>query len=550
MSSKTPKMKKIALIVGCIVIANMTHAQSLKDAQLKTADERYEEAADEFHKLIQKTPESVDNYFYLAENYLLMEKPDSSKFYWGKAAQGDEKNPLSIVAKGKLLWISNQTDQAIETFEHAIKVSKKRDGEVFRQIGAIMFQSKHKDYDKAISYLRRGIEVDKNNVDGYLLLGDAIIEKDPRNGTDAIREYNNAEKIQKSAKTIVRKAQLYQRAKNYQLANEMFQQAQELEPNYAPVYRAHANLLELFGKYDAAIKNWEKYLQLNDNNYTRYLYAAALYNAERPCDALKEAQNLEAKNYTSIYIRRIDYYSNFDCLEQAKSNDTIQYQKGLKSLTELIKQYEGTEDISGTDYKYQAGYFNKLGMYDDAEKAYFRAAEDSTIANEIYGLLAHTFSKNKKYDEAIKAYNKIIEKDSSALELADYYDLGRIYFLNKDYVNSDNANAYVLKLSPTYSFSFFWRGRANVYLDIAREEKGEPKTWSAKEYYQGYLNNTTDVEKTTYKSMTIEAYKYLGDYYINSPEKDIEKAKEVWTKIVELDPTNTTYQEVLNKLKK
>lgn len=542
-------MKKIVYIIGCTLLANFTFAQTLKDAQKKTADERYEEAADDFHKLIKQNPESVENYFYLAENYLLMEKADSAKIYWAKAGEGSEKDPLSIVAKGKILWVNNQTDAAIEAFEQAIKVSKRRNGEVYRQIGAIMFQSEHKDFDKAMAYLRKGIEVDKENVDGYLLLGDAILDQNPRNGTDAIREYNNAEKIQQSAKTIVRKAQLYQRAKNYQLANEMFMDAQKLEPNYAPAYRAHANLLELFGKYDAAISNWEKYLKLNDNNYTRYLYSAALYNAKKPCDALTEVKNLQAKGYTSIYIERINIYSTFDCLSETKMVDTAKYQAGYDMLTKFIDKYSKEEKaVMGIDYRYKGDYLTKLGQYDEAVKAYYKAAEDTSIAMEIYSQLAHTFAKDKKYPEAIAAYNKIIEKDSTALDLSDYFELGRVYFLAQDYENSDKANAYVLRLSPTYSFSFFWRGRAQVYIDIARVEKGEEKTWEAKKYYQGYLDNTDDEEKVGYKAMTIEAYKYLFDFYVNSPEKDAVKAKEVWTHVVELDPTNEEYQKILNKL--
>ncbi|MBN9294054.1 MAG: tetratricopeptide repeat protein [Flavobacteriia bacterium] len=538
-------MKKAVYFVACTIISGFTFAQTLESAKEKTAYERYDEATKDFTTLISKNPSSAENYFYLAENYLQSEKLDSASIYWNKAYETSPENALSLVAKGKVLWLKGNKGEAFAQFEAAIKASKKKNGEVFRQIGSILTEAPVKDLDKAISYLRTAVEVDPQNVEGYLLLGDAILEKDPKNGTDAIREYNNAEKIQQSPRTIVRKAKLYQRARNYKLADEMYVQAQTLDAKYAPAYKAHAELQGLFGKYDLAIENWKKYLALNDNNYARYKYAAALYSSQKYCDALKEAQDLKAKNYTSIYVERIDIYSTYECLESsADKNDPAKFEAGFKKINDFISKYSAKNEAIGMDYKYQAMYLSKLGKTDEAIAAYYKAAEDSTVAQEVLSGLAKTFTKAEKYDEAIKAYNKIIEKDSNALSLADYFELGRIYFLAKDYANSDKANAHVLKLSPTYSFSHFWRGRANVYMDL------DKTTWAAKPHYEGYLNNTSDEQKIQYKNMTLEAYKYLGDYYINSPEKNIEKAKEIWTKIIELEPENESNKKILDKLNK
>lgn len=542
-------MKKLIFIASCMLCATVfTFGQTLQDARQKTEDERYEEATRDFLTLIQQSPDDIDNYFYLAENYLQMNKLDSAKYYWKKASV-DVKNPLSIVADGKVLWVEGKTTEAIAKFDEAIKISRKRNGEVYRQIGAILIEANNKDLDRAISYLTIATEVDPKSVEGYLLLGDAIIEKDPKNGTDAIRQYNNAEKIQQSAKTIVRKAKLYQRARNYQLANDMYLQAQALEPKYAPAYRAHANLQELFGKYDLAIENWKKYLALNDNNYARYQYAAALYSAKKSCEALEEVNKLEAKNYSSLYIERIEVYAIYDCLvKDDKVTDSVGFKQGLQKSENFIKKYGGTKDMVGMDYQYYGNYLLHAGENQEAIKAYEEAAKDSTITKDVTKLLAKIYTNAGDFTNAIGEYNKIIAMDSSALSLSDYFELGRIYFLNKDYVNADKANAYVLKLAPNYSFSFFWRARANVFMELDKEPKD--KKWLAKDFYEGYLNNTTDQEKAQYKAMTIEAYKYLGDYYVNSPEKDITKAKEVWSKIVELDPDNEGYKAILAKLEK
>ena len=540
-------MKKVFYFLVFTTISTLTFSQSLQSAKFKTASERYDEATNEFMTLIASDPNNVDNYFYLAENYLLSEKVDSAVYFWQKAADVEDKNPLRAVANGKVLWINGQQTDGLAQFEEAIKLSRKRNAEVYRQIGSFLTLAPKNDLDKAIHYLRIATEMDPDNVDGYLLLGDAILEKDPKNGTDAIREYNNAERVEQSPRTIVRKAKLYQRARNYKLADEMYVQAQTLDPKYAPAYKAHAELQSMFGKYELAIKNWEKYLSLNNDNYARYKYAVALYSSQKYCEALKEVKALEAINYTTVYIERIDLYTTYECLESSESkNDTAQFKIALGRLNDFIAKYALDEDIVGMDYKYKAMYLTKIGRHDEAITAYYKAAEDSTVAKEVLSGLAKAFTKEAKYDDAIDAYNKIIELDSNALSLVDYFELGRVYFLAKDYKNSDNANAHVLRLSPTYSFSFFWRARANVFMDLEREEK----TWEAKEYYEGFLENTTPEQQEQYKGMTLEAYKYLGDYYVNSPAKDIEKAKEVWGKVIEFDPENeAAYTKIIDKLK-
>jgi hypothetical protein len=41
---------------------------------------------------------------------------------------------------------------------------------------------------------------------------------------------------------------------------------------------------------------------------------------------------------------------------------------------------------------------------------------------------------------------------------------------------------------------------------------------------------------TKYKAFVLEASRYLGDYYVNSPSKDPAKAKECWNIVYSLEP--------------
>ncbi|HRO76455.1 MAG TPA: hypothetical protein PLP27_09940, partial [Crocinitomicaceae bacterium] len=83
-------MKKAIYFVVLTTISSFTYSQSLQSAKLKTASERYDEATNEYLSLIKNDPQNLNNYFFLAENYLLSEKTDSAAYYWEKASTLDE----------------------------------------------------------------------------------------------------------------------------------------------------------------------------------------------------------------------------------------------------------------------------------------------------------------------------------------------------------------------------------------------------------------------------------------------------------------------------
>jgi hypothetical protein len=78
-----------------------------------------------------------------------------------------------------------------------------------------------------------------------------------------------------------------------------------------------------------------------------------------------------------------------------------------------------------------------------------------------------------------------------------------------------------------------WRARANVQLDLKKV------TWGARPYYEKFIELVPEAERAgAYKNFMMEAAKYMGDYYVNSPAKDIVKAKEAWNIVKTLDPAD------------
>ena len=100
----------------------------------------------------------------------------------------------------------------------------------------------------------------------------------------------------------------------------------------------------------------------------------------------------------------------------------------------------------------------------------------------------------------------------------------------------------VTELQPAWPNGFLMRGNANANLDPGSKEG------RAKPYYEQYLTlaEADTANSAKLKSGMIEANKYLGYYYYLN--KDIEKSKAYWKKVLLLEPTDKQALEVLKQL--
>lgn len=527
-------MKNYRILALSMMFGTFINAQTLEDAIKKTDNERFEVAAAEFKALIAKDPAKADNYFYFGENYFQLEDLDSANIMWKKGLSVDPNSALNMVGTGKYLWYKGDTLAGKTQFTAALALTKNKNAEVMRQIGAVYIYAPIKSLKQAVTVLNSAIKLESKNIEGHLLLGDALLELTPTNGTDAMKSYNNALDLSKSAKILVRKAKVYQRAQSYELANDMYKEAQELDPTYAPAFRENAELNMKFNQSSRAIENWKKYLELNNSDYARYRYATSLFSGKKYCEAIPELETIHGNGFANFYSERLLAYSYYECNAKEAQAAADVYKKGMDASDRFFK-IAPQDKVIAMDYKYKGLLLAKLGSDSLAVAELERAvAKDSLGSGEIMGELAKLHIKAKKYDQAIIAFNKKMNGDSTKLSVAEFYDLGRAYYFGpKDYNMADSAYAKVAEMAPTYAMAYLWRGRSNVQLDLKKV------SWSAKPFYEKFLETVPVEERTgAYKPFVIEASKYLGDYYVNSKEKDATKAKEAWTLVKELDPAD------------
>ncbi len=522
-------MKINKVLAAALVFSATTFGQNMKNAIRNTDNERYAEATKEFKQLINLDPASGCLYFYLGENYFEKNDLDSANYYWKMAPQKDPSTALSFVALGKSLWINGDNAGAKENFTKALTMTKNKNAEVIRNIAKVYITSEKKSLDEAIVLLETAIKLDSKNEDSYLLLGDALYLKTPENGSNAIKNYNKVLEINpQSARGIVRVAKLYQNAQSYELANEKYGEAQRIDPNYAPAFRENAELNLKFDQAKKAIENWRRYLELNNSYEARYRFATAMFMGKQYCEVIPEIENIKKNAFNNFYMERMLTYSYAEC-----SNDKEAAAKGL-TASESYFSLVPADKIIFLDYKYKGLLLVNSGKDSlaliELEKA---SSIDETAKKELAGQIGKMYMKMKNYPKAIENYE--YKLSTSSLNPTENLDLGRAYYFGpKNYVLADSSFSRLIKASPSYAPAYLWKARAVFQSDLKNEK------WACFDAYSKVIALVKVEDRATgsNKSMVLEASRYLGDYYVTSPAKDIVKAKEYWTIVQTLEPTD------------
>lgn len=540
-------MKKTSLIIASIALAQLASAQTLQDAIKKTTNERFESAAADFRSLIAKEPTKGENYFYYGENFLKNGDSDSALVFFQKGTELNPTYALNYVGIGKVNLYAGKDADAKTAFFKAATLSNNKNAEVMRKTAEAYINAPQKNPDEAIKLLTNATKIDSKNPDNFILMGDAVLEKNPTDGGPAIKNYNQATALDpKSAKGILRTGKLYERGQNYQLALDLYKQAIAADPNYAPAYREIAELYHKAKQDGKAIENYKKYLELNDSPIARERYATFLFSNKNYADAVTEITALQTAGNNNFYL---DRYLGYSYAELGDKTDKDAYTKGLASINKFFDKSASRANFKylPSDYKYKGLLLAKSGQDSlgilEIEKA---INLDPTITADMLREIASIQMKAKKYAAVCGTYEKLLAGDPKNLKAQDWYEFGRANYYEggnkqrekKDadaiisFIKADTCFSKLCQLNPSYPMGYYWRGRVNAQID-PKDEKA-----LAKPHYEKALEITKPDQKATYKTNIIEANSYLGSHFAFSKEKDLAKAKEYFKAIQELDPNN------------
>jgi tetratricopeptide (TPR) repeat protein len=532
-------MKRI-LLLSTLLISGLHYAQSLQVANAKTENERYRDAINDFKKLVATDPINGENYFYFGDCYFEMEELDSAKIMWKKGYEVDKLRALPLVGQGRVLWLEGNANGAKAEFTKALLLTKKdklKKAEVIRGIVEIYVEAPTKNLDEALILIEEAILKDPTNEDNYLLKGDALYARNSSDASEALKAYNQVLVINpKSPRGIVRKALIYQRARNEAEANKMYNEAKAIDPTYAPAYRLNAELFMMFGKNDKAIENWLKYLELNNNIESRYRYVNALYGASQWCVMLPQLDILIASNMNNFFIQRFYAFAYANC-----ATDSLNLDKALSASDRFFTMVP-TDKINYQDHKLRGTLYQKKAQDSLAILAFEQAASMNDIAyKELINDLIKLYNKNKMYEKLILAYEVRRQKNGKLLAQEEY-DLGKAYYFGRnDYQAADSIFQVVIKNDSTYVPAHIYRGRSNYKMDTNNEK------WMA---FPHYLKVTEivkpeDRSQASKKAFVLESLRYVADYYSKSSNKDLDKAKKYFEEILVIEPTDANAKKAL-----
>lgn len=544
-----------ALLFGILGLSGFAGAQTLQDIIKKTTNENFDAAASDFRQLIAKDPSKGEYYFYFGENYFKNEDIDSANIFYNKGVEVNATNPLNYVGLGKVLLAKGNVADAKTQFYKAATLGGPKNTEVMRRTAEAWLSTDNKNADEALTLANNAVKVESKNPENYIILGDAQLEKNPTDGGPPIKSYKMATTLNpKSSRGTLREGKLYQRGRNYQLALDKYKEALALDASYAPAYREIAELYYLAGQPAKSIENWKKYLELNNSDQARYRFMTALFANKQYADAIAEYESLKKSGFNNVYLERIAGYAY---AENGNKTDTAAYTKGLQAMNAFFTSAGPNFKYKAADYKYKGLLLLRMGKDSLSKLEMDKAiALDPSSAGDINSELASSAMKAKKYDKAIEFYKAKVSANPKSMNNNDYFNLGRAYYYSggtiqneanalKDpklrkkkeedaqplFLKADSAFTKLAELNPSWPVSYTWRGRTNAILD-PKAEKDSTKT-----YYEKVLTLVKPEEKTsTYKSNVIEAYEYLGYYYVT--KKDKAKADETWEAVRAIDPNN------------
>ena len=548
-------MKK-TIVAGAISLTSLMHAQTLAEMVKKTENENFDQAAAGFRQLIAKEPAKGEYYFYFGENYFKSDDIDSANIFYLKGFEVNATNPLNYVGLGKVLLAKGNVADAQKKFYDAASIGGPKNTEVMRRTAEAWLVTDNKNADAALVLALAAVKAEAKNPENYIILGDAQLEKNPTDGGTPIKSYKTATTLNpKSAKGILREGKLYQRGRNYPLALEKYKEAMAIDASFAPAYREIAELYYLAGQPAKSIEYWKKYLELNNSDQARYRFMTALFANKQYTEAIAEYESLKKSGFKNLYLERIGGYSY---AENGNKTDSMAYAKGLKAMDSFFEMAGGSFKYKAADYKYKGLLLLRTGKDSLSKLEMDKAiALDPAMAGDINSELAANAMKAKKYDEAISYFMRKMNGDPKNLNNNDYYSLGRAYYyaggkiLNESnsikdsklrqkkveeatpfFVKADSAFMKLNELNPTWPVGFFWRAKASAQLDPENDK------WLAKPYYEQGLNLVKPEERSnaSNKNNVLEAYEYLGSYYVTT--KDKAKADETWNLVKELDPAN------------
>jgi tetratricopeptide (TPR) repeat protein len=568
-------MNKLKIFsVALLAVGFSSVAQDLEQAQRAIAVEKFDDAKKILKKLTTENADEGKNFFVLGNLYLKDNIVDSARIYFEKGLAARKNANFNNIGLGQIALDKKDAIKSNELFNRAQSDMRRRDFEEFLYIGRAFLNVDTPNYASALLFLNKAKEIQPNDAQVLLSLGDAYYGDG--NVNDAYSAYRNAYDADNSVlRAKLQLGAITRGSKAFQEAKSAFDNILSIDPNYGPAYRELAETFYVWSLNDSdnyapynkkAIDYYEKYMTMTDYSLDSRMRHADFLILTKDYAALeKEANQMKKLDKVNPRILR---YLGYSAYENGNNEETI------KAINEFLV----TPNIKpiGRDYLY-------LGMAKTNKALTLATPEDSTSVDTVEPILFESgvadllkgvemdpamanelndigkkFFDIKLYNDAAKIYEVATSNPNSRNYLYDNFYLGyALYFGNVNLPEGEKINPIVVEkaskafenviaVSPTTQDAYIYKARINSLL----EDNVEAQAKMVKNY-QEFIKvvsekGVAEMNKPANVTKFVEAYTNMGTHFAATNK---EKAKGLYEKALVLDPTNAIALARLKALK-
>lgn len=360
----------------------------------------WQAAIKNYQKAAKINPEHEDAYIRMAEIYYNRKNYHEAKEIYTKLTLLFPQNEINFYCLGIVEEILQNSDGALHCFLTAIKLNSGYSPALYK-IASIYFDKG--DYQNAKGVYKKLIEINAQDADNYYDMG--LIEESQRNWEAAIENYQKAIKINPYLEdALYNIAEIYFNNNNYESAKKIYRKLIRKRPE-SKDYSNIGLIEEHQEKWDAAIRNYRKALELNHHN------ANALSGLARIYYNTGDYQNSKATYLKLIAIEpeNDESYYFLGVIEQEYKNwdKAIEYYQKAISL----------QPASAGSHAALGDLYDEMGRKDDAVAQLQLAIKHDPSNVTYHSLLGYIYTRYKgklKYQQkAVKEFLECIQLDPS-----------------------------------------------------------------------------------------------------------------------------------------
>jgi tetratricopeptide (TPR) repeat protein len=397
---------------------------------------RHEDAVICFNKAIEFDPESANAYISKSASLINLGKFEEANISIEKALDIEPYNATIWMVKGGLLVILGEHQGALESFNNSLEIDP-NNSDIWSFKGTVLLMLGK--YEEANSCFDESLKINPNNPTTWN--SKSTILNFLGRYDDAQVAYNRAEQL--SDHSIGKADFWYAEGKylskngKYEEAIRNFDKAIEIDSQNASIWIAKSNAFNAMRRYEEAIQSCEKAIELDPLNTTawndkgfaniglgKFEISLQFFDKAIELDPLNSvAWNNKGFATMSLgkYEESLNYFDKAINIDQANANAWNNKGFALMSLNrneESLKYFDKAIEIDpfyGTTWSNKAVALNNLGRFEEVIECSDRAIELNPFNENAWNNKGVGLFNLGRYDEAIQCYDKSIEINPSFL---------------------------------------------------------------------------------------------------------------------------------------